>query len=297
MGVSIAVSIDGRLCPPGEQVVSVFDRGFLYGDSVFETLRTYDGVPFELDEHLARLERSAALVFIELPVSREILREEIGTALKAADNAESYVRVVLTRGQGALGLDPALAERPRRVIIVQPLVPPPAEQYTLGIEAISYRTDRVLDATSAQGAKVGNYLVSVLALRQAKQRGASEALIVDGRGRILEGGSSNVFIVNEHGLLTPPLDAGILPGITRARVLELAAELGLVVKLGEVPLDTARRAREIFITSSIRELLSVVRLDGAPVGAGSPGPVFQRLLAAFRSRAHGATRERAPLLG
>jgi branched-chain amino acid aminotransferase len=295
--VSVVVSIDGRLCPPGAQVVSVFDRGFLYGDSVFETLRTYDGVLFELDEHLARLERSAALVFIELAVGRGVLRGEIATALSTARNPESYVRVMLTRGEGALGLDPALAERPRRVIIVQPLLPPPAEQYTRGIAAISYRTDRVLDATSAQGAKVGNYLVSVLALRQAKQSGASEALIVDGRGRVLEGGSSNVFVVDEVGLRTPPLEAGILAGITRARVLELAAELGLVVDLGEVQLDSARRAREIFITSSIRELLPVVRLDGATVGTGAPGPVFQRLLAAFRARARGGARTALPRPG
>jgi branched-chain amino acid aminotransferase len=282
--VSIVVSVDGRLCPPGEQVVSVFDRGFLYGDSVFETLRTYNGVPFELDAHLARLERSAALVFIDVPVTREVLGGEIATALRTAANSESYVRVMLTRGEGALGLDPSLAERPRRVIIVQPLSAPGPEQYLHGIAAITYRTDRVLDATSARGAKVGNYLVSVLALRQAKQSGASEALIVDGQGTILEGGSSNVFVVNEEGLRTPPLEAGILAGITRARVLELAAELGLAVKLGAVPLDTARRAREIFISSSIRELLPVVRLDGAPVGSGTPGPVYRRLLAAFRAR-------------
>lgn len=295
--MSIVVSIDGRLCPPGEQVVSVFDRGFLYGDSVFETLRTYDGVPFELEEHLARLERSAALVFIELSVSRAVLRGEIATALSASGNPESYVRVMLTRGEGALGLDPALAERPRRVIIVQPLLQPPAEQYTRGIAAVSYRTDRVLDATTAQGAKVGNYLISVLGLRQAKQSGASEALIVDGRGRILEGGSSNVFVVDGVGLRTPPLEAGILAGITRARVLELAAELGLVVELGDVQLEAARHAREIFITSSIRELLPVVRLDGAPVGTGRPGPVFQRLLTAFRQRARGIAGDSAPRLG
>jgi branched-chain amino acid aminotransferase len=283
--LTVLVVLDGQRCPPAEPTVSVFDRGFLYGDSVFETLRTYGGKPFELGEHLRRLERSAQRVFIPLPLSLEDLGAEVSLSIAAAGNRESYVRLMITRGQGPLGLDPALADRPRRVVIVQPLQPPPEEQYTRGIAAISYRTERVVDATSAQGAKIGNYLISVLAMREARLAGAAEALILDGKGRILEGASSNVFAVTRAQLVTPAEDQGILAGITRAHVLAAAAELGLPVELKALELDAAYAADELFISSSIRELLPVVALDGRAIGAGTPGPVFRRLLAAFRARA------------
>ena len=281
--MSILVMLDGRVCAPGDATVSVFDRGFLYGDSVFETLRTYGGVPFELDAHLQRLERSAGLVHIPLPLGRAALAAEISAAVATAANAESYMRVMITRGQGPMGLDPALAERALRVIIVQPLQPPPAEQYSQGIAAISYRTERVHDASGVQGAKIGNYLTSVLAMREARLHGALEALILDAGGRLLEGASSNLFVVQSERLVTPPVQAGILPGITRGCVLELARQLGLAVELRLIALEEAYAASELFITSSIRELLPVVRLDGRLLGTGEVGPVFQRLLAAFRA--------------
>ena len=286
--MGVLVVLDGRRCPPGEATVSVFDRGFLYGDSVFETLRTYDGAPFELDEHLRRLEGSAARVYIPMPLTREQLRAEVLEALAAAGNEESYVRLMITRGEGQLGLDPALAEHPRRVLIVQPLHAPPAEHYDAGIAAISYRTERVVDATSAQGAKIGNYLISVLAMREARLAGAHEALIQDGHGRILEGASSNVFVVQRGTLITAGEDAGILAGITRAHLLALAAELGLPSELRTLELRAVLAAEELFISSSVRELLAVVRLDGQTIGAGKPGPLYRRLLAAFRARARGA---------
>jgi branched-chain amino acid aminotransferase len=282
--VGTVVVIDGKLCPPAEQVISVFDRGFLYGDSVFETLRTYAGKVFELQAHLERLHSSAALVFIPVPLEKVVLGQEIEAAVVAGGNAESYVRVVLTRGQGSIGLDPALADRPRRVIIVQPLSVPPAAYYEGGVGAVSYRTQRNTDRTSAEGAKIGNYLVSVLAMRQAVQVGAVEALVVDGGGRVLEGSSSNVFVVKGGKVITAPTTAGILAGITRHHVLELASEQGIPVELRAPTLDEAQRADEIFISSSIRELMPVVRLDQSPVGDGRPGAVFRRLREAFRAR-------------
>jgi branched-chain amino acid aminotransferase len=285
--VSIAVMIDGELRPPGEWRVSVFDRGFLYGDSVFETLRTYHGVPFELGVHMDRLARSAALVFIDLPVPRAALEAEVLAALRSAQNPESYVRVMVTRGQGTMGLDPALAERPTRVIIVQPLTPPPERFYSEGVVAITYRTQRHVDATSAAGAKVGNYLVSVLAMREASRVGAVEALIVDARGSVLEGGTSNVFLVEKGRLITPDVSAGILAGVTRAHLLEVAHALGVAVELRSPSISDAYAADELFISSSIRELMPVVRLDDHTIGSGKPGPVFARLLAAFRERVRG----------
>lgn len=278
------VVIDGKLCPPAEQVVSVFDRGFLYGDSVFETLRTYGGKAFELPAHVERLVNSAALVFIPVPLEKAALGQEIEAAIAAGGNAESYVRVMLTRGQGSIGLDPALADRPRRVIIVQPLSVPPESYYEGGVGAVSYRTQRSTDHTSAEGAKIGNYLVSVLAMREAVKVGAIEALVVDGQGRVLEGSSSNVFVVKGGKVITAPTTAGILAGITRHHVLELASEQGIQVELRAPALDEAQRADEIFISSSIRELMPIVWLDQGPVGDGRPGPVFRRLRAAFRAR-------------
>lgn len=278
------VVIDGKLCSPAEQVISVFDRGFLYGDSVFETIRTYGGVAFALAQHMERLARSAELVFIPLPLSLLALADEVRAAIGAGGNSESYVRVVITRGQGALGLDPALAERPRRVIIVQPLSVPPAHFYTDGVAAVSYHTQRSTDRTGAEGAKVGNYLVSVLAMREASRTGAVEALIVDAEDRVLEGSSSNVFVVLGDKLVTAPTTAGILAGITRHHLLELAEELGIEVELRPPGLAEAYQADEVFISSSIRELVPIVRLDGRRVGQGRPGPTFQRLLGAFRQR-------------
>jgi branched-chain amino acid aminotransferase len=280
--LSIVVMIDGVLRPPGAQHISVFDRGFLYGDSVFETLRTYAGVPYSLGEHLARLERSAQLVFIDLPVPLEQIGQEVLAAVAHGANAESYVRLMVTRGQGALGLDPGLAERPSRVVIVQALHRPPAHLYEDGIAVISYRTQRQADATSAMGAKVGNYLVSVLAMREAGRVGALEALIVDAKSSVLEGGSSNVFLVVGGTLVTPDVSAGILPGITRAHLLELARALGIDVALRTPNLSEAYAADEVFISSSIRELMPVVRLDDRVIGKGTPGPVFRRLLEEFR---------------
>lgn len=277
----VRVWIDGAPVAAAEARVSVFDRGFLYGDSVFETLRTYDGRPFAVDEHLERLARSARLVHIELPVPLATLRDEIHTALRDTAS-ESYVRLTLTRGTGALGLDPRTASRPLRVLIVAPLHAPPPEAYERGVAVITYATQRVGDATPAAGAKIGNYLVAVLAMQEARTHGAVEALIVDGSGHVVEGATSNVFAVRGDVLCTPSEGEGILPGITRRHVLEVAARLGVEVRLGALTKEELLLADEMFISSSLRELLPVVRVDGAPVGAGVPGPVTRRLLDDFR---------------
>lgn len=278
--------IDGRPVAPEAAKVSVFDRGFLYGDSVFETLRTYGGRPFALDRHLARLARSAAQVFIELPVSIEQIGREVASAVVGAGNAESYVRVTLTRGVGeALGLDPGLSRHPLRVVIVTPLQAPPAALYEQGVAVVTFHGARVTDDSAATGAKVGNYLTAVLASRQMRAAGAAEALLVDRRGCVVEGATSNVFTVLEDGtLVTPPEEDGILLGITRETVLEVAAELGLSRRLASLPLADVRRAAEVFVCSSIRELLPVVSIDGSPVGSGRPGPITLRLLSAFRKK-------------
>lgn len=277
------VLVNGEPKPPEQATISVYDRGFLYGDAVFETIRTYGGRPFALPEHVARLVRSAERVFIPLPIAADALAAEIERAVALARNAESTIRVMLTRGEGPLGLDPDLAETPNRLVFVEPLVAPPATAYRDGIGVILVRTVRTTDATPAAGAKVANYLTSLLALRDAKRAGAAEALIVDGRGHLVEGATSNLFLVKGGELLTPPEAAGILPGITRARLVEVARELSVPVRFVDLGDGDLFGADEAFISSSVREMLPVVRADGRPIGDGRPGPLTRRLHAAFRA--------------
>jgi branched-chain amino acid aminotransferase len=221
-------------------------------------------------------------VAITLPVDERTLGGEVERAVASSANEESYVRIVVTRGSGPLSLDPDTARDPLRVVLVEPLAPPGREAYAIGIAAITVPTRRSVDDTPAVGAKVTNYLANLLAVREAKLRGGQEALIVDALGNVVEGASSNVFTVHDRRVRTPPESAGILPGITRWYVLDAAARLGIAVDQGELKPDDLYRADEVFITSSIRELLPVVRIDGRLVGAGTPGVVSRQLHRAFR---------------
>ena len=276
------VFIDGAPFEPEAATVSVYDRGFLYGDAVFEVLRTYRGEPFALGEHVARLRRSAERVFIDLPLDDASMQGEIERAIAATHNEESYVRVVVTRGAGPLSLDPATARRPLRVILVEPIFPLAREPYADGVAAVTVATRRSADDTTAAGAKVTNYLESLIAVREATARGAVEALIVNGRGEVVEGATSNVFAVKGGRVTTPPEGAGILAGITRAHVLAAAVRLGVPVDEQTLRPESLYVADEVFITSSIRELMPVVRVDDRTIGAGRPGPVARTLHRAFR---------------
>ncbi len=277
------VSLDGRIVPAEEARVSVFDRGFLYGDSVFEALRTYGGVPFALTEHLERLSRSAKRALIEMPVSLEQFRAEIDAALAAAKNSESYLRLLLTRGRGsALGLDPSLAREPLRVVLVMEQQPLPAAMYERGVGVITFKTQRVADSTPASGAKLSNYMVAVLAMDDVRRAAAEEALVLDSQGRVVEGTTSNVFFVKNGVLVTPPEAAGILMGITRAKILELAKRETIPVEEKSFFPNELLAADEAFISSSIREIAPVVTVDGTTIGTGQPGRITLKLLAAYR---------------
>lgn len=276
------VCIDGEIVDSGEARVSVFDRGFLYGDSVFEVFRTYGGVPFAEKEHLERLARSAERLMISMPVSVERLSSEVRATLRAAGQGDWYVRVVITRGSGPLTYDPSTAMAPLRVIIAAPLSLPPAEHYERGVAVVLLEASRPTDDQRASGAKASNYLANLLALHEAKQRGAQEALLLGRRGQILEGASSNVFIVKKGRARTPRPEPGILAGITRAAILRVAAAEGISVEEGEVWPEDLYGADEAFLTSSIREVMPVASADGRRIGAGAPGPVTKRLHAGYR---------------
>lgn len=275
------VSIDGRIVDSADAQVSVFDRGFLYGDSVFEVFRTYEGVPFAEREHLERLARSAEVLMIPMPASIDALSSEIGAVLEAAGSGDWYVRAVITRGTGPLTYDPSTAVRPLRVIIVAPLSLPPAQHYEGGIAVALLRASRPTDDERASGAKASNYLANLLAVHEAKQLGAQEALMLGRRGQILEGASSNLFVVKEGKVRTPEPEPGILVGITRATVLAAAASEGIEIEETEVRPEDLYEADEAFITSSIREVMPVVSADGRRIGSGTAGPVTKRLHGAY----------------
>lgn len=275
------VSIDGRITSPEAATISVYDRGFLYGDAVFETMRTYDGVPCALDAHVARLLRSAARLRMKLPFDAASLAERIVDAFAAGRESPSddgYARAMLTRGAAPLGLDMDLATAPSLVILVEPL--PPAARYDLGIRAVTVTTLRAADGTDAAGAKVTSYLASILALADAKAKGAQEAILVDSAGRVVEGTTSNVFAVKDGIIRTPGEDVGLLLGITRALLMEAVAVE--TASLGRADLYAAD---ELFVTSSVREVIGVVEIDGRPVGEGTPGPVTRRVHDAYRAHA------------
>jgi branched-chain amino acid aminotransferase len=279
--MSRVVFIDGKSVPPEEARISVYDRGFLYGDSVFETIRTYGGELFALDEHLIRLEDSAEKMRFDLGVPRDIIAGETRQAVaQAACENETYARVMITRGTGPLGLDTALAEGPCRVVLVQDLQMPPTTHYRDGISALCVETVRASDA--AHSAKIGNYLASALALRTARAAGAAEALVVNRDGLVVEGTTSNVFAVKEGKLITPPLEIGILAGITRAKVIRCAEALGIDVAYETMSPQALSAVDELFLTSSIREVLPIVKVDSALIGDGQPGEITRKLHRQFR---------------
>ena len=283
------VSINGVVTGGDQAQVSVFDRGFLYGDSVFEVYRTYGGMPFGELEHLERLARSAAQLMIPLPVGLDLLAREVKALLAAVDHEDTYVRVILTRGQGPLTYDPTTASDPMRVIIAAPVNKPPKQRYKEGIEVAIMIASRPTDDSRAAGAKASNYLANLLAVHEAKQSGAQEAILLGRQGQLLEGASSNLFIVKDGALFTPIPEPGILVGITRRTVLQVAEASGIEVHEQTLMPDALFGADEAFITSSIREVMPVVRADGKAVGKGVPGSMTKALMQGYTEAVRRAT--------
>ena len=296
--MTATVSIDGVLVPAGQARVSVFDRGFLYGDSVYEVVRTYGLEPFELGPHLARLAASADRIALRLPWSDDRMAQEIRRVVESSPDegdpdpggapwnlGERSVRIVVTRGSGEMGLDPGLATEPTVVIMALPLHGPPLSAYRTGVSAWPFGGPGGPARAGDPAAKTGEHLFHVLAVREARGHDANEALLLDREGCVTEGASSNVFAVREGALETPPLQVGLLAGVTRALVIGLARQLGIPLRERPMPLGQLEVADEVFLTSTVREVLPVVQVGGRRIGSGSPGPITARVHAAFRERA------------
>jgi branched-chain amino acid aminotransferase len=264
--------------------VPVFDRGFLFGDSVYETVGTNRGRLVFLDDHLDRLARSAERLYLRLP-PRDVIERAVRDTLAAADNPESRVRIMVTRGDGTVDLDPAAASQPRLVVIVQPLGGPPPELYENGADVEIVSVTRNLPRAIDPAVKSGNYLNNVLAMGEARRRRPSvhEAILCSANGSVAEGATSNVFAVVAGQLRTPAVDVGILDGVTRGKILALARANSIIChEVSFVSPDEFRRADEVFLTSSVRSVLPVVRVDGLALGDGKPGAVTRRLMGLYR---------------
>ncbi|MEZ4469476.1 MAG: aminotransferase class IV [bacterium] len=274
------VSINGTITAAEDARISVYDRGFLFGDSVYEVLRTANGRPLFWDDHAARLWESGRRIALDPAVDPATLRGWIQALLDRIPG-ESTIRLVVSRGVGHAGLGLADAGEPTRVVICSPLSLPPAHLYTQGCSLKVVRTPRRDEGGLDPQAKSGSRLLAVMALAEAEQAGFYEALRVDPLGRVLEGGTSTFFLVKDGVVRTPPLQVGILEGITRRHVLGFARDLGLPTDEAMFGLDAVAAADEVFITSSVRGVMPVARIDAQTWAA--PGPVTRTLMDAYQA--------------
>jgi len=283
--MAAVVNVNGRICGERDAVVSVFDHGFVFGEGVYEVLRTYRREPFLFDAHVRRMRASAAMIALDVPFTNAELLSRIRATMGAApDLEEAYIRVLLTRGVGEFSYDPRSCPEPTVVVIVKPFVPPPVAAVERGVALTLVDVTRNHPRSVNPLIKSNNLLNNALAMQQAIRHGSFEALMKNYRGEICECSQSNFFIVRAGEALTPPLEAGLLAGVTRAFVFELGARCGVPVREATLFEDDLRTADEAFLTSTTREIVPVVRVDALAIGTGAPGPVTRRLLEAFRER-------------
>jgi branched-chain amino acid aminotransferase len=280
-------SVNGVVTEAADARVCVLDNGFTFGDAVYETLRTYGGRPFHLDRHLERLRRSAEGLRIALPQSDAELGERVDALLAASGNAESYLRIIVSRGVGDISYAFERVVGPTVVMVTKPYQPLPAAAYADGVPVVLSSVRRNHPSALDPALKCCNLLNNALAMQEARAKGALEPIMLNLDGHVAEGAGSNVFLVKGGVLLTPPLSAGILAGVTRAVVLERARALGVTAREETVDVPELLAADEVFITSSLKELVPVATIDGARVGTGRPGPLTRRLLDDFRAYAPG----------
>jgi branched-chain amino acid aminotransferase len=290
--MSATVNVDGQISGERDARISVFDHGFLYGEGVYEVLRTYQRTPFLFEAHMARLRRSAERIALPVPWTDAEILARIDATMDAAHlPGEAYIRLLLTRGVGDLLYDPAACPTPTTVIIVKPIGEPSAKVYEEGVMISLVPVLRNHRQSVDPAIKSNNLLNNALAMQQAIARHGFEALMRNHRGELCECAQSNFFLVSKGVLRTPPLDAGLLAGITREFVLELAGALGYRAAEETIVEGDLATADEMFVTSSTKEIVPVVRVDDLTIGDGRPGPVTRALIAEFRRR----TRAQAPV--
>ena len=288
MRMSATVSVNGRITSDRDAVISVFDHGFLYGEGIYETLRTYHGRVFLYDRHMKRMRNSARMMVLTLPFTDDELAARIRDTVAAAtlDGAEAYIRVLVTRGIGDLTYDPEATPKPSVVIIVKPQVDPAPEAYEHGVRTVIVDVVRNHPGTVNPMIKSNNLMNSALAMQEALRRGAFEGIMRNYRGELTECTTSNLFIVRNGAALTPPLTSGLLPGTRRDFIFDVGKDVGVEVREEVLRDEDLFSADEAFLTSTTREAVPIVTVDDRTIGTGTPGPVTKRLLEGFRRRAH-----------
>lgn len=276
------IYLNGDLVAKEDAKISVFDHGLLYGDGVFEGIRLYSGCIFKLEEHLERLEFSAKAILLDLPLDREQLRKAVCDTCRANNLENGYVRLVVTRGPGHLGLTPDGCGPGNVIIIADDIQLYPEELYEKGLKIISVPTRRINAAALPPAIKSLNYLNNILAKIEAKKVGFQEALMLNDKGEIAECTGDNVFMISKGVLYTPPLDAGSLRGITRGAVIDLAAELNLPCREQALTRYDLWTAEECFLTGTAAEVIPCVEVDHRKIGDGAPGSTTRRLIELFR---------------
>jgi branched-chain amino acid aminotransferase len=273
------VYIDGHYYPKKDAKISVFDHGFLYGDGVFEGIRAYDGCVFKLNEHIDRLYESAKSIELSIPLSKEEFKTAILETLKRNKLIDAYIRVVISRGKGTLGLNPTLCPTPSIIIIADYLAPLFEGKNATAIIASTSR-----NAVTAINPMIKslNYLNNILARLEANKAGVNEAIMLNQNGTICEGTGDNIFIVKAGVLITPPPAAAILLGITRQVVLDLAKEDGLQIVERSITVHELNNADEAFFTGTAAEIAPLVTVDGKVIGSGEPGPITKKLIESFK---------------
>ncbi|RLT14809.1 MAG: branched-chain-amino-acid transaminase [Planctomycetota bacterium] len=281
--MSRIVFMNDRLMPEDEARVSVFDHGLLYGDGVFEGLRSYAGRVFRLEAHIDRLWESARAICLEIPLSKAAVADAVNQTLAANQLADGYVRLVVTRGAGSLGLDPTRTKNPQVIVIADTISLYPREYYEKGLRIVTAATQRTQSAALSPRIKSLNYLNNIMAKLEGLEAGCVEALMLNHKGEVAECTGDNIFIVRGGALLTPPRDAGILEGITRNAVLELAVQAGMIAVEATLVRHDLYTADECFLTGTAAEVIPVVTIDGRCIGSGTPGPITMRLSKDFHT--------------
>lgn len=284
--MSPKVYIGGKLYEKADAKVSVFDHGLLYGDGVFEGIRSYSGRVFRLNDHVDRLYMSAMAIHLRIPMSREAMAAAIVDTLAANKLTNAYIRVIVTRGAGSLGLDPRKTSDPQVIIITDAISLYPEELYEHGLKIVTAATIRSHPNTVNPRVKSLNYLNNILAKMEGAKAGCLEALMLNHKGEVAECTGDNIFVVRKGELHTPSVDSGILEGITREAVIELAREAGYKVVERTMDRYDVYTADECFLTGTAAELIPVVECDDRPLGNGKPGPIFRDLRQRFGRLVH-----------